>query len=79
MALASKLWVRYPEKISGNRVITSIRRVWLLFGVVILASIDDRKRIDNTPSAASARGQTRDGNARSTQRVFKIFFEQIYP
>jgi hypothetical protein len=28
---------------------------------------------------ASARGQTRDGNARSTQRVFKIFFEQIYP
>jgi hypothetical protein len=56
-----------------------MRSVWLLFGVVILASIDDRKRIDNTPSAASARGQTRDGNARSTQRVFKIFFEQIYP
>ena len=37
-------------------MITSIRRVWLLFGVVILASIDDRKRIDNTPSGSVGAG-----------------------
>jgi hypothetical protein len=26
MALAKRLWVKYPEKISGKRVTTSIRR-----------------------------------------------------